>query len=43
MQPNQPAFFKQGPKPLTQLAIYGVISFALIVGDAQYQMLDRVR
>ena len=43
MQSHQPAFFKQGPKPLTQLAIYGVISLALIVGDAHYQMLGRVR
>jgi len=43
MQSNQPAFFKQGPKPLTQLAIYGVLSVALIVGDAQYQMLGRMR
>jgi rod shape-determining protein MreC len=43
MQPNQPAFFKQGPKPLTQFAIYGVISLALMIGDAQYQMLGRVR
>jgi rod shape-determining protein MreC len=43
MHPNQPAFFKQGPKPLTRFAIYGALSLALIVGDTQYQMLGRVR
>ncbi len=43
MQSTQPAFFKQGPKPLTRLALFALMSLALIVGDARYQMLDRVR
>ena len=43
MQANQPAFFKQGPKPLTRLLIFSAISVGLIVGDAQYQLLNQVR
>lgn len=43
MQTNQPAFFKQGPKPLTRLGIYAVLSIALMIGDAQYHLLGRVR
>lgn len=43
MQSTQPAFFKQGPKPLTRLLIFSLLSLALMVGDAHYQMLGRVR
>ncbi len=43
MQATQPAFFRQGPKPLTRLLIFSVISLAMIVGDAHFKMLDRVR
>ncbi|KAF0813812.1 Cell shape-determining protein MreC [Andreprevotia sp. IGB-42] len=43
MQSNQPAFFKQGPKPLTRLLVFSVLSLALVIGDARYGMLGRVR
>ncbi|WP_148714419.1 rod shape-determining protein MreC [Chitinolyticbacter meiyuanensis] len=43
MQATQPAFFKQGPKPLTRLLIFSTLSIALMIGDAQLQMLGRVR
>ncbi|AOY01435.1 rod shape-determining protein MreC [Jeongeupia sp. USM3] len=43
MQTSPPAFFKQGPKPLTRLLIFSSLSIALIVGDAQYAMLGRIR
>ncbi|WP_035060308.1 rod shape-determining protein MreC [Andreprevotia chitinilytica] len=43
MQSTQPAFFKQGPKPLTRLLIFSALSFVLIVGDARFAMLGRVR
>ncbi|HSC81460.1 MAG TPA: rod shape-determining protein MreC [Chitinolyticbacter sp.] len=43
MQATQPAFFKQGPKPLTRLLIFTTLSIALMIGDAQLQMLGRVR
>ncbi|MDR3427280.1 rod shape-determining protein MreC [Silvimonas sp.] len=43
MQATQPAFFKQGPKPLTRLLIFSVLSLGLVVADARFQMLGRVR
>lgn len=43
MQSSQPAFFKQGPKPLMRLAIFALLSLALMVGDAHYRVLGRVR
>lgn len=43
MQASQPAFFKQGPKPLTRFFLFSVLSICLIVGDANYQMLGPVR
>ncbi len=43
MQATQPTFFKQGPKPLTRVLIFSTLSVALLVGDAYYQMLARVR
>jgi len=44
MHPSQqPAFFKQGPKPLTRLAIFALLSLALMVGDAHYRVLGIVR
>jgi rod shape-determining protein MreC len=44
MQANtQPAFFKQGPKPLTLLMVYGALSLALMVVDLRWQVLQPVR
>ncbi|GAA5784261.1 rod shape-determining protein MreC [Chitiniphilus shinanonensis] len=43
MQATQPAFFKQGPKPLTRLLIFSTLSVALMVGDVHFQVLGRVR
>ncbi|QLG88784.1 rod shape-determining protein MreC [Chitinibacter bivalviorum] len=43
MQATQPTFFKQGPKPLTRVLIFSALSIALMVGDAYYQLLGRVR
>ena len=43
MQANQPTFFKQGPKPLTRVLIFSAISVGLIVGDANYQLLNQLR
>lgn len=43
MHSSQPAFFKQGPKPLTRLTVFALLSLMLMVGDAHYRMLGRVR
>lgn len=43
MQATQPTFFKQGPKPLTRVLIFSTLSVALIIGDAYFQLLGRVR
>lgn len=43
MHSTQPAFFKQGPKPLTQLVIFALLSLTLMVGDAHYHVLGRLR
>lgn len=43
MQANQPSFFLQGPKPITQLAVCVLLSLALIVSDAHLHVLGRVR
>lgn len=43
MQASQPAFFKQGPKPLTRFILFSVLSICLIVGDANYKLLGPVR
>ncbi len=38
-----PSFFKRGPTPLAQLSFYVILSLALIVLDARFHYLDRVR
>lgn len=43
MQSTQPTFFKQGPKPLTRLVLFTLLSLSLMVGDAHYHMLGRLR
>jgi rod shape-determining protein MreC len=43
MQANQPDFFNRGPKPLTRVLIFSALSVGLIVGDANYQLLNHVR
>ncbi|WP_035854030.1 rod shape-determining protein MreC [Deefgea rivuli] len=43
MQANQPDFFNRGPKPLTRVLIFSALSVGLIVGDANYQLLNQVR
>lgn len=43
MQATQPTFFKQGPKPLTRLLIFSALSLGLVIADARFQMLGRVR
>lgn len=43
MQSTQPAFFKQGPRPLTRLVIFAFLSLSLMVGDAYYHVLGRLR
>jgi rod shape-determining protein MreC len=44
MQANtQPAFFKQGPKPLTLLLVYGSLSLVLFGVDLRWQVLQPVR
>lgn len=39
----QPAFFKQGPRPFTRLAIYASLSLALLVVDLRWHILQPVR
>ncbi|WP_028456732.1 rod shape-determining protein MreC [Chitinilyticum litopenaei] len=43
MHANQPAFFKQGPKPLTRLMIFSALSFILLVSDAKLHLMDKLR
>lgn len=43
MQSTQPAFFKQGPRPATRLAIFALLSFTLMAGDTRYHVLDVMR
>ncbi|MDK2124960.1 rod shape-determining protein MreC [Parachitinimonas caeni] len=43
MQPTQPAFFKQGPRPLTQLLLYASLSAILMVGDHHFKLLNSAR
>ncbi|MBE9609096.1 rod shape-determining protein MreC [Chitinilyticum piscinae] len=43
MHANQPAFFKQGPKPLTRLMIFSALSLALLVSDAKLHLMDALR
>lgn len=43
MQSTQPAFFKQGPKPAFRLAVFALLSFALMAGDTRYHVLGVVR
>jgi len=38
-----PPFFRRGPAPLVQLSFYVILSLALIVFDARFHYLDRVR
>lgn len=40
---SSPAFFKQGPRPLALLVVYGLLSVSLLVADAHYQTLGWVR
>lgn len=44
MQANtQPAFFKQGPRPMTLVLIYGCLSIMLMLVDLRWQVLKPVR
>ncbi|XZG70972.1 rod shape-determining protein MreC [Chitinibacteraceae bacterium HSL-7] len=43
MHATQPAFFKQGPKPLTRLLIFSTLSLVLLVTDARLSVLQQVR
>ena len=39
---SQP-FFNRGPSPLTRLAIFGLLSVALLFADTRYRYLENVR
>ncbi|WP_028453532.1 rod shape-determining protein MreC [Chitinilyticum aquatile] len=43
MHANQPAFFKQGPKPLTRLMVFSALSLVLLISDARLHLLDKLR
>src|SRR6185437_10362176 len=36
-------FFHRGPTPLTRLAIFGLLSLALLFADTRYRYLENVR
>jgi len=40
---NNPSFIRQGPTPGTRLAICVTLSFALLVGDSQYGLMEYTR
>lgn len=43
MQSSQPAFFKQGPKAMTHLVVFSLLSIILVVVDSQTGMLQKLR
>ncbi|MBL8382810.1 MAG: rod shape-determining protein MreC [Burkholderiales bacterium] len=43
MEYSPPPFFKQGPSALARMAAFALLSLALLVADAQYRLLERVR
>jgi rod shape-determining protein MreC len=38
-----PPFFHRGPSPLTRLAVFGLLSLALLFADTRYRYLENVR
>jgi rod shape-determining protein MreC len=40
---DTPAFFNRGPSPLARLALFGVLSLALLFADTRYRYLENVR
>ena len=40
---NQPAFFKQGPRPLSRFLLYATLSLVLMLVDLHWQLLQPVR
>lgn len=38
-----PAFFHRGPSPLTRLAVFGLLSLALLFADTRYRYLETIR
>ncbi|HEY2864546.1 MAG TPA: rod shape-determining protein MreC [Casimicrobiaceae bacterium] len=38
-----PPFFHRGPSPLTRLALFGLLSLALLFADTRYRYLENVR
>lgn len=40
---DTPAFFNRGPRPLARLALFGVLSLALLFADTRYRYLEDVR
>lgn len=40
---NNPSFIRQGPTPGTRLAICVALSFALLIGDSQYGLMEYTR
>ena len=43
MEYTPPPFFKQGPSALARLAIFALMSIALLVMDARFKLLEKVR
>ena len=43
MEYTPPPFFKQGPSALARLIGYSLLSLALLVLDARFHMLEKVR
>jgi rod shape-determining protein MreC len=43
MEYTPPPFFKQGPSALARLAMFALMSLALLVFDARFKLLERVR
>ena len=40
---DTPAFFNRGPSPLARLALFGILSLALLFADTRYRYLDNIR
>ena len=40
---DSPPFFNRGPSPLARLAIFGLLSIALLFADTRYRYLENVR
>ena len=38
-----PPFFHRGPSPLTRLAVFGLLSLALLFADTRYRYLENIR